>query len=533
MDKLILYINTIKYLKIIQIIYRIYYSFRNKIIGRYPLKLFITKKYSITPIKFQYIEEKNSLTVENNEFNLNFINKIKKYKSVNDVKFDDWEFGELWCYELNYFNFLNQNKSNYEIEKALLFNWIKLKYNEKLIPYDPYPTSQRIVNSIKWYGRFHHYLSQDECQAFNNYFRKDINILYFNLEYHLLGNHLLDNLIALVYAVHSFEKFSKRDKILKKFIKQLDEQILDDGCHFELSTSYHLKITEKLLNLYSFLISLNINTRDKDFCFSLKSYLLKMLGWIQSMAKPDNYMPAFGDSTQISTIQIISILDLAEKLEITPANLKLSECGYRKIIINGAKIVIDCGSLGPYYIPGHAHCDALSFTINKGIKGILVDPGVSTYELGELRNLERHESLHNTITVTGNNQGQIWSRFRMGLRSKVKILSEDDNKLSTRIEYYGGAILTRNFMFSTNEIEIHDYVENCNEQCIANFHFHPDISLDINGSTVMINDDLIIHFNSDIVELKEYDFNQDFNHTIRAMKIIVKFSNTLITRIKL
>ena len=53
-----------------------------------------------------------------------------------------------------------------------------------------------------------------------------------NLEWHLLGNHILANAKALIFAGLYFEG-KEADKLLKKglkiLLKELDEQILNDG----------------------------------------------------------------------------------------------------------------------------------------------------------------------------------------------------------------------------------------------------------------------------------------------------------------
>ena len=77
---------------------------------------------------------------------------------------------------------------------------------------------------------------------------EDAQRLSKNLEYHLLGNHLLENGFALWFAAHFFDnayyfKLSKRI-----IIKQLDEQILKDGGHFELSPMYHQLMLYRVLD---------------------------------------------------------------------------------------------------------------------------------------------------------------------------------------------------------------------------------------------------------------------------------------------
>ena len=99
------YFRTIKNLKLIQIYYRLFYLFRNKV---------YKKKYSFKDVK------SNSKVVWKNTIHLNqsfygnntfeFLNKKKKFNKI------DWNFsenGKLWNYNLVYFDFLNQYKEGY------------------------------------------------------------------------------------------------------------------------------------------------------------------------------------------------------------------------------------------------------------------------------------------------------------------------------------------------------------------------------------------------------------------------------------
>ena len=60
--------------------------------------------------------------------------------------------------------------------------------------------------------------------------------------------------------------------------------------------------------------------------------------------------------------------------------------------------VLDVGSIGASYIPGHAHADTLSFEASF-LKRFFLNLGVSTYENSYRRILERSTKSHNTVEV--------------------------------------------------------------------------------------------------------------------------------------
>ena len=100
-SKLKLLINTIKYLKLKQIRYRLHYLLRNK---------FSKKEYSfdfkeeVIPLKWvKYYTYTNSYLQKNT---FQFLNIKHQFDKKIDWNYN--EFGKLWTYNLNYFDYLNQ-----------------------------------------------------------------------------------------------------------------------------------------------------------------------------------------------------------------------------------------------------------------------------------------------------------------------------------------------------------------------------------------------------------------------------------------
>jgi uncharacterized heparinase superfamily protein len=81
-------------------------------------------------------------------------------------------------------------------------------------------------------------------------------------------------------------------------------------------------------------------------------------------------------------------------------------------------IMIDCGSIGPDYQPGHAHCDTLSYELAIDGRRVIVDSGVFDYEPSSERGYARSTRAHNTVVVDGEEQSEIWGVFRVARRAK-------------------------------------------------------------------------------------------------------------------
>ena len=170
--------NTVKYLKPIQ--------------WRYRAKLWLQRFFP------QYLE---SSSMTSGGQILNFIPSIPNeitYFGDNSFKFlnlqksfgekVDWEFvefGRLWGYNLNYFEFLNQKSMDVEVGRRLIRDFIQHLPKARM-GMEPYPLSLRSINWIRFLS----------CSGVNDVdidtvLYAQLSLLVHKLEYHLLGNHLL------------------------------------------------------------------------------------------------------------------------------------------------------------------------------------------------------------------------------------------------------------------------------------------------------------------------------------------------------
>ena len=164
----------------------------------------------------------------------------------------DWDRPDvpmLWRYNLHYFDDLAAERA---LERAdwhstLVDHWLRDNPAPRGTGWDPYPTSLRIVNWIKaaiggWP------LSEATLASLV----QQTHWLSRRIEWHLLGNHLIANAKALLYAGLFFDSpetdrhLATAQRILRT---QLAEQCLADGGHFERSPMYHAIILEDVLDM--------------------------------------------------------------------------------------------------------------------------------------------------------------------------------------------------------------------------------------------------------------------------------------------
>lgn len=525
LKKTTLYYHTIKYLKWIQIRYQLWYKIRNSIRRFSGFRYHFNKQIpDFEKIHFEGgLENYDTFSGDNNFCFLNL-----KHSFGTTVDWDFSKLGKLWTYNLNYFEFLNQeNNHQYQSEYHDLIHEFILKLPKLKNANEPFPTSLRIINWVKYF------MTHDiDDQKWNTALYGQCYLLKDNIEYHLMGNHLLENGFALTISGIYFQDTTLYSKGKNILTAELHEQILDDGAHFELSPMYHCLMLYRLLETIHILKSnvtlVNSGMGNQD---AFLSYLVmkaeKMCGWLQAMLYEDGSYPHFNDSADGIAPKPYDLMNYAEYLGINSMPTQLSDSGFRRIKNHTFDLIIKAGKIGPDYIPGHAHADSLSFVCSIDNQPVLVDPGISTYEKNQHRQKERKTSSHNTVTIKNLDSSQVWGGFRVGKRASTTIMNETSFSIS--IGHNGFASdHQRDFEMHDDVITITDTLRS--KKAEAHFHFHPNITLKMDHKRIQINNLAYLEFKNEVeIRKEEYQFSQGFNNTIASSKVIVSFSDQLKT----
>lgn len=519
-----LFAYTLKYLKFKQIYYRFYYYIKNR---------FFNKRKSLTNyLKHKGIIWKSDIVTKNIFFkkNFSFIFLNIPHSFYTKIDWNYSKFGKLWTYNLNYFDYLNQQNLSKETGLSLILQFINFEKNH-IDGLEPYPTSLRCINWIKFLSK--HKIRNDHI---DKYLYRECNFLYNNLEYHLLGNHLLENAFSLLFSAQYYqsEKFYKKSKSL--LILELNEQILNDGAHFELSPMYHQIIYSRLLDCIQ-LIQLNSFCK-KDDLLSILTYKASLMNsWLQNITYKSGEIPMVNDSTFNIAQSSSQLFSYANNLGVPNQKIPLSDSGYRKITTDCYELFVDVGNIGPDYQPAHAHSDTFNFELIKGGKPIFVDAGICTYKKNKQRHEERSTISHNTVKIGNYDQTQVWGGFRVARRAKINHLDEKLNYIEASHDGYKayGFIHTRSFSCQKNKITIKDTInKHTKNNSKAFFHFHSSINLlQIDNHTILIDSlNIIINFEkASKISVDKYQLSEGFNKSVTSCKIVVTFDNFLKTNI--
>ncbi len=476
---------------------------------------------------------------------LNFIKSIESYDSFKNGEFEflnlsykfengiDWNYlgyGKLWAYNLNYFEFLNQKDFDCKVGLEFINEFIaSLRINTEGL--EPFPISLRGINWIK-------FLSQNDIkdEKIDDSLYAQYMILMDNLEYHLLGNHLLENGFSLLFGAYYFKDNELYNKAKEILISELDEQILEDGAHFELTPMYHQ------IMLFRVLDSLNLVVNHEIFDKELEEFFIKkaeiMLSWLKKISYKDGAIPHFNDSTDGIAPTSINLFEYAKRLGLKNiVKLELNESGYRAKNFERYELRVDVGEIGPSYIPGHAHSDTFGFELRVDGKPFIVDSGISTYESNELRLKQRQTSAHNTVQIGDIEQSKVWSSFRVANRANINFLKEYDDTIIASHDGYKdlGIIHQRTFSASNKTIEIKDLLigkYNGGFENNAYIHFHPDIDkVEIKDNKIMIKDITLLIEGSKNLQLDDFTYAFGFNRLKDAKLLKITFNNELLVTI--
>lgn len=395
----------------------------------------------------------------------------------------------LWLYNLHYFDDLNAEGSDARLvwHRSLITRWIEENPPAHGYGWEPYPVSLRIVNWIKWA------LAGNELQpGWQQSLAVQVRYLSRRLEWHLLGNHLLANAKALVFAGLFFEGPEAGwwlDKGLSILAREIPEQILPDGGHFERSPMYHSIILEDMLDLIN-LANAYPDQVPQAVAEQWREVAQRMCAWLSAMCHPDGEISFFNDAAFGIAAEPRLLQAYAERLGIaapvapTAEITHLKESGYIRVQRDDLIAIIDVAPVGPDYVPGHAHADTLSFEMSLFGQRVVVNSGTSQYDVGPQRIYQRSTAAHSTLEVDGESSSEVWSGFRVARRARPFGL-EITNKagiITVSCSHDGyrrlknPVIHRRTWRFDSRSLEITDRINGEYGQAVSRLHLAPQCS---------------------------------------------------------
>ncbi len=445
---------------------------------------------------------------------------------------DSPEQSKLWRYNLHYFDDLSGDGAagRQQWHRTLVERWIAENPPGMGSGWEPYPLSLRIVNWIKW------------LLAGNEPVKELANSLYLQawylrrrLEFHLLGNHLFANAKALVFA-GLFFKGVEAEKWLKKGLqilaREVPEQILADGGHFERSPMYQSIILEDLMDLIN--IMRTYGQPPSDIWLDSAQ---KMLLWLKVMCHPDGQISFFNDAAIGIAAEPGKIEKYALRLGLSAidpsqqAIMKLEDSGYVRLQKGSAVLIADVGRIGPDYLPGHAHADTLSFELSLKGKRVFVNSGTSCYGNSTERLAQRGTACHNTMMIDSKDSSEVWGGFRVARRAYPLEMETEDRRndglwLTCAHNGYrrlrGKPMHYREWLLTGNSLEIRDRIRGSYSEALVFYHLYPGLTVDLHTKKICSDDTSITYETDGDVSVKNKYYYPEFGISIPNECLVVR-----------
>lgn len=413
----------------------------------------------------------------------------------------------LWTYNLHYFDYAadlawawreSGDPAYPRRFQALAGAWIEQTAGGRGPGWEPYALSLRAANWMRARLLFSRGLDAGFAARLDASVHGQLAFLRRRLEWHILANHLQKNLHALVLGGLYFtgpQAAEWRGGVARLLWRELDEQVLDDGGHYERSPMYHAIALGDFLEAVALLDACGVAVPA-----GARERVRAMYAAWTRLSREDGQPHLFNDAAEGIAPRAAWLRRLGERalggLPAAPAGAwALPRTGYFGFAGGGGeRMIVDCGPPGPRYQPGHAHCDALSFELELGGAPVVVDSGTSGYDGDPLRAYARSTRAHNTVQVGGREQSEVWGTFRVGGMATVRAV-EWSGEGSAGFGFTGECVpfhsrrathrrtVTR---LGAGRWKVEDRVEGAGEQTVRSYlHLHPRFEARVDGSRVV------------------------------------------------
>lgn len=462
------------------------------------------------------------------------------------VDFDGscWNYSEktpLWNFNLHYFEYAialafayrnTKDKQYVDCFEALYVKWMQTPVAAS---WHPYTISLRVRNLLIAQEMFGDALSSEFSDRLAGSIYQQYAYLQEKIEIHLLGNHYFENLVTIVICSIVFKDKTARDRWFPILLKEIHEQVLPDGVHFERSLMYHKLILEDLIRIAA------VSGKDaKSNDQAIISVIQQMLNVVVSLEKGCGRTPLFndcGDNVARPTASLVAACGTLFGMRAEDDKIDFPIAGYYKMYAPYFAVMMDAGPVGPDYMPGHAQCDALSFELFYHGRPIFVNSGTGQYQ-GALRKWYRSTAAHNTIVINEHEQSDCWGEHRVGRRLRRVSAQRWGNTLSGECVNQYGEMHRRKLTLSERCLAVEDRVlpESAEVKCYL--HVSPGMIVQKNNNelTVRCGSEKICEIvpeNSEVL-LSETPYAAEFEEQKTATQIcFIRRSTTEMIRFKI
>ena len=326
-----------------------------------------------------------------------------------------------WRARLHYMEYLEGADDRWA--NALIGDWLnQVTLDDKDMRQFGWRSFNLAIRAVVWMQQVAtrvHALSDETKSAMAHSLAHQLVYLERFLETDLRGNHLIKNVKALLWAGRCFngELAGRWRKLGETHLaRELQEQVLPDGMHYERSPAYHCQVLADLIECRQVLESGKLRDR-------LDEVIARMSNALAYLVHPDGQVAQFNDGGLSMAYPPQTCLDATGREAGWPDGpFSLPDAGYYGHRHGNEYLIADCAKLAPDYLIGHGHGDILSLEWSVGGHRVIVDQGTYQNLGGERRIVSRATASHNTISINGLNQGDFYGAHRCGRRPTPELI---------------------------------------------------------------------------------------------------------------
>lgn len=383
------------------------------------------------------------------------------------------------------------------------------------------------------------------------------------------NNHYASDIVGLLYIGSLFIGSAKGkcwfNYARKEYQKEVLNQVLPSGVHYERSVSYHRLMTE-LISYPSYMLQ-RIGVQIPD---AIQERIQRMYEYVSTYTKPNGLAPLVADNDDGRFVPFVkrdyrqhnylndihsvenriaavgckpySFDSLSETHFYPDAGVAVIRKGDNYLYVNHggySKRPKDSDMI----IGTHTHNDLLSFELCMNRKDVLIDAGTYLYTSSKSSRDEfRSTAKHNTIVVDGEEQNGLYGTFQLkrNVRKNNLFVLNDGIYEGEYTTLVGKMQHKRSFDFKGDELIIKDTIKKDGEghEACMFFHFAEGVSAVIKDNGFTTNDNVCIRF--DIVPDKLELYNDKISPSFgmltntRSGVVTYKFEDciTITTTIK-
>ncbi len=346
-----------------------------------------------------------------------------------EVNWSAPETERLWRYHLHYLGWalalaLDGSPRCLTVLEKRVTEWLQSNLPGSSEGWEPFPLSLRIVN-LAYILSLTGVLSTRLTEILRASLAVQVRALLRGIEHSLQGNHLVKNGKALLVAGLAYqgpeaEKWFRSGFALLE--REMEAQVYQDGGHGDRCAMYQAQVLLDYLESIALL-----KAAGRPFPKDWHKRLEAMVVYLDAICHPDGLPALFGD-TSISCIppkeRLVKLArDLGIKTEFLDgcASHEFPDSSYviARDLRRGNYLILDSGAQGNAIESAHYHCQFFSYELSLAGRRVVTDTGVSSYEIGPERTLNRSSWAHNTVSWKNREPAEIWGAFRLARRAQI------------------------------------------------------------------------------------------------------------------